>query len=79
MAPAGVDVLTHGFGCRLVRQMTEAHRTIPTELEYQLIAKATERISDHATNIVESVVYASKGRDVRDVPFDRLEDEMLAG
>ena len=63
---------------QLVMRMTEAPRTIPVGLEYRFIRKAIERIGDHATNIAEFVVYVVKGRDVRHVPVDRLEDEILA-
>jgi phosphate transport system protein len=73
-----VDNSFRAFGRRLVMQMTEAPRTIPVGLEYMFIAKAIERIGDHATNIAEFVVYVVKGRDVRHVPLDRLDDEVLA-
>jgi phosphate transport system protein len=73
-----VDNSFRAFGRRLVMQMTEAPRTIPVGLEYMFIAKAIERIGDHATNIAEFVVYVVKGRDVRHVPLDRLDEEVLA-
>jgi len=49
-------------------QTTEAPRTIPVGLGYMFIAKAIERIGDHATNVAEFIVYVVKGRDVRHVP-----------
>jgi phosphate transport system protein len=57
-------------------QMTEAPPTIPVGLESMFIAKAIERIGDHATNIAEFVVYVVKGRDVRHVSLDRLEGSL---
>jgi phosphate transport system protein len=73
-----VDNSFRAFGRRLVMQMTEAPRTIPVDLEYMFIGKAIERIGDHATNIAEFVVYVVMGRDVRHVPLDRLDEEVLA-
>jgi phosphate transport system protein len=73
-----VDNSFRAFGRRLVMQMTEAPRTIPVGPEYMFIGKAIERIGDHATNIAEFVVYVVMGRDVRHVPLDRLDEEVLA-
>jgi phosphate transport system protein len=36
------------------------------------IAKAIERIGDHAKNIAEFVIYIAKGSDVRHVPHEDL-------
>ncbi|MGF6971399.1 phosphate uptake regulator [Paraburkholderia sp. WC7.3g] len=58
---------------KLVTYMTEDPRTISIGLDYLFIAKAIERIGDHAKNIAEYVVYVAKGADVRHVSLEQLE------
>ena len=65
------------FVQRLVADMNAAPGTISPCLDYLFIAKAVERIGDHATNIAEFVIYIVKGRDVRHLPLARLEEEIL--
>jgi phosphate transport system protein len=65
------------FVQRLVADMNSAPGTISPCLDYLFIAKAIERIGDHATNIAEFVIYIVKGRDVRHLPLARLEEEIL--
>jgi phosphate transport system protein len=57
--------------------MMEDPRTITRSLEILFIAKAIERIGDHAKNMAEYVIYMVKGRDVRHVSIDEMEKEIL--
>jgi phosphate transport system protein len=61
------------FVRKLVTYMTEDPRTISMGLDYLFIAKAIERVGDHAKNIAEYVIYVVKGTDVRHVSMDQLE------
>lgn len=62
---------------QLVMYMLEDPRTISMSLEVVFVAKAVERIGDHAKNIAEYVVYMVKGKDVRHSSLQDMERETL--
>ena len=53
------------FVRKLHSYMTEDPRTIKVALDFLFIAKAIERIGDHATNVAELVIFQVIGKDVR--------------
>lgn len=61
---------------QLITYMMEDPRTITPALEIVWVAKAIERIGDHAKNLAEQVIYIVKGTDVRHTSFADIEREI---
>ncbi|HUL97154.1 MAG TPA: phosphate signaling complex protein PhoU [Usitatibacter sp.] len=62
---------------QLITFMMEDPRTISYSINIIWVAKAIERIGDHAKNIAEQVIYIVKGRDVRHTPLAEVEREAM--
>ena len=62
-----------GFVRKLITYMMEDPRTISSSLDLLFIAKAIERIGDHAKNIAEFIVYVVKGTDIRHSSLNDIE------
>ncbi len=80
---AAVDVLKHdnqidqefdGLMRKLITYMMEDPRTISSAIDLVFVAKAIERVGDHAKNLAESIIYIVKGTDVRHNPVDEVEN-----
>ncbi len=68
-----IDREFDGFVRKLITYMMEDPRTISPSLDLLFLAKAIERIGDHAKNIAEFTIYIVKGEDVRHTPLDQIE------
>ena len=68
-----IDEEFDGFVRKLITYMMEDPRTISASLDLLFLAKAIERIGDHAKNIAEFIVYVVKGMDIRHTPRDALD------
>jgi phosphate transport system protein len=80
---AALDVLKHdteidtefeGLMRKLITFMMEDPRTITASIDLVFVAKAIERVGDHAKNIAETVIYVAKGMDVRHNPLATVEN-----
>jgi phosphate transport system protein len=68
-----IDQEFDGFVRKLVTYMMEDPRTISASLDLLFLAKAIERIGDHAKNIAEFIIYIVKGADVRHTSLAEIE------
>jgi phosphate transport system protein len=71
-----IDAEFDGFMRKLVTYMMEDPRTISASLDLLFVAKAIERIGDHAKNIAEFVIYVVKGADVRHTALADIESQV---
>jgi len=64
-ADSEVDTEFKSIIRQLITHMMEDPRTITTSIDIITIARAIERIGDHAKNVSEQVIYIVEGRDIR--------------
>jgi phosphate transport system protein len=67
-----IDQEFDGFVRKLITYMMEDPRTISASLDLLFLAKAIERIGDHAKNIAEFIIYIVKGADVRHTSLEQI-------
>lgn len=68
-----IDQEFDGFVRKLITYMMEDPRMISPSLDLLFLAKAIERIGDHAKNIAEFIIYVVKGADVRHSSMEQIE------
>jgi len=60
-----IDQEFDGLLRKLITYMMEDPRTISASIDLVFVAKAIERVGDHAKNLAEVIIYVVKGTDVR--------------
>ncbi len=71
-----IDKEFDGFVRILITYMMEDPRMISPSLDLLFLAKAIERVGDHAKNIAELIIYIVKGADVRHSSIQEIESVM---
>lgn len=59
---------------KLITYMMEDPRMISSSIDMVFVAKAIERVGDHAKNLAEATIYVVKGTDVRHVSMEAVEN-----
>ncbi len=65
-----IDREFDGLMRKLITYMMEDPRTISASIDLVFVAKAIERVGDHAKNLAEAIIYVVKGMDVRHTPLE---------
>ena len=68
-----IDQEFEGLMRKLITYMMEDPRTISSSIDLVFVAKAIERVGDHAKNLAEVIIYIVKGTDVRHSSLDAVE------
>ena len=68
-----IDQEFDGLMRKLITFMMEDPRTISSCIDLVFVAKAIERVGDHAKNLAEVTIYVVNGTDVRHTPTESLE------
>ncbi|MEY4283775.1 MAG: phosphate transport system regulatory protein PhoU [Betaproteobacteria bacterium] len=71
-----IDREFDGFVRKLITYMMEDPRTIGASLDLLFIAKAIERIGDHAKNIANFIIYVVHGADIRHIEIEQIESKL---
>lgn len=72
-----IDAEFDGMLRKLITYMMEDPRTISASIDLVFVAKAIERVGDHAKNLAEQIIYVVKGTDVRHHPLEAVETMTL--
>ncbi|MFM2067056.1 MAG: hypothetical protein RLZZ584_1965 [Pseudomonadota bacterium] len=72
-----IDQEFDGLMRKLITFMMEDPRTISLSIDLVFVAKAIERVGDHAKNLAEQVIYIVKGTDVRHNPLGKVESVVV--
>ncbi len=67
-----IDREFEGLLRKLITYMMEDPRTISASIDMIFVAKAIERVGDHAKNLAEAIIYVVKGTDVRHSSVDAV-------
>ncbi|CAN5748353.1 phosphate signaling complex protein PhoU [soil metagenome] len=68
-----IDQEFDGLLRKLITYMMEDPRTISSSIDLIFVAKAIERVGDHAKNLAEVIIYIVKGADVRHNSLETVE------
>jgi phosphate transport system protein len=68
-----IDQEFDGLMRKLITYMMEDPRTISASIDLVFVAKAIERVGDHAKNLAEVIIYIVKGTDVRHNSVETVE------
>ena len=69
-----IDQEFDGLLRKLITYMMEDPRTISSSIDLVFVAKAIERVGDHAKNLAEAIIYVVKGTDVRHTSVEAVEN-----
>ncbi len=69
-----IDQEFDGLMRKLITYMMEDPRTISSSIDLIFVAKAIERVGDHAKNLAEAIIYVVKGTDVRHTSMEDVEN-----
>ena len=68
-----IDQEFEGLMRKLITFMMEDPRTISSSIDLVFVAKAIERVGDHAKTLAEQIIYIVKGTDVRHNSVEEVE------